>query len=70
MKKTIRIIDLLNKIANRNEVPLKIKWRNKIWKYYDKNQDYYDGNGNALFENMTIIRTLDFITDEVEILDK
>lgn len=64
----MKIIDILNNIANRDEVPLKVKWRNKIWEYYSRNQDYYDGNGNSLFENMAMVRTLDFITDEVEIL--
>ena len=65
----MKIIDILNDIANRKEVPLKIKWRDKIWKYYIRNQDYYASNGEALFENMAMIRTLDFITDEVEIIE-
>ena len=65
----MKIIDILNDIANRNEVPQKVKWRNKIWEYYSRNQDYYASNGESLFENMAMIRTLDFITDEVEIIE-
>ena len=65
----MKIIDILNDIANRNEVPLKVKWRNKIWEYNSRNQDYYASNGDALFESMAMIRIFDFITDEVEIIE-
>lgn len=64
----MEIIDILNKIYKREDVPKKIKWRDKEWEYNSRNQDYYDYNGHSLFENLSIIRTLDFITDEVEIL--
>ena len=33
--KTIKIIDLLNKIANGEEVPKKIKYENDIYKHID-----------------------------------
>lgn len=36
----MRIIDLLNKIANGEEVPKKIKYRNKIFIYDKDNQCY------------------------------
>ena len=66
----MKIIDILNDITNRDDVPLKIKWRNKEWEYDNRNQDYYDYNGHSLFENLSSIRTLDFISDEVEIIDE
>lgn len=65
----MKVIDLLNKIANREDVPFKVMWRDKEWKYNSRNQDYYDYNGNALFENLSIIRILDLLTDEIEIID-
>lgn len=65
----MQIIDIFNKIANRDDVPLKIKWRDKVWEYNDRNQDYYSGWGFSLFENLRDIRTLDFITDEVEVIE-
>lgn len=65
----MEIIDIFNKIYNREDIPKKIKWRGKEWEYNSRNQDYYDYNGHSLFENLSIIRTLDFITDEVEIIE-
>lgn len=37
----IKIIDLLNKIANKEEMPEKIKFNAVIWKYKKETQDYY-----------------------------
>ena len=36
----IKIIDLLNKIANKEQVPEKIKYENKIWEYDVYSNDY------------------------------
>ena len=44
--KTIKIIDLLNKIANGEEVPEKIKYRKKIFIYNKDNQCYIVENYN------------------------
>lgn len=73
MNKKIKVIDLLNKIANRETVPKKIKWRDKIWNYVEKEQDYinyWNNRGRYFMSNLNDIRTKDFITDEVEILDE
>lgn len=35
----IRIIDLLNKIANYEEIPIKIKFKDKTWEW---NSEFYD----------------------------
>lgn len=67
--KTIKIIELLTKIANGKEVPNKIKWRDDIWKYDDRIQDYTNEH-LMLFEQLKIIRTKEFLNDEVEILDE
>ena len=72
MKKTIKIIDLLVKIANGEEVPKKIKFRNALWIYSEENQDYleYNKDYSDLFGYAFCnLKTLDFINDEVEIID-
>ena len=65
MKKTIKIIDLLYKIANGEEVPKKIKYRNNIYEY--EGSDYFGNDIGYLFEryNLTAI-----LNDEVEILEE
>lgn len=68
MNKTIKIIDLLNKIANGKKLPKRIKWRDKIWDYIEKEQDYINHN-IYFFEGFTQIRTKDFVTDTVEIIE-
>lgn len=54
MKKTIKIIDLLNKIANGEEVPEKIKAFNKTFTYLYQSGDmtyFDDDNGDYLFSD-------------------
>ena len=72
--KKIRIIDLLNKIANGEEVPKKIIYRNNLFEYIRSLNDYqpddikkYHGNYllHYLFEE-----EVNFLNDEVEILDE
>ena len=59
-----KIIDLLNKIANGEEVPNKIKWEGQEWKYNPIND--YEGikYGGCLLNQLT----LDKLNEEVEIL--
>lgn len=67
----MKIIDLFNKIANGEDVPKKIRYRDKIWEYNIKNQDYCDKNNKMLFGYLfDYIRTSDFINDEVEIIEE
>ena len=64
----IKIIDLLVKIANGEQVPEKIKYNNKIWEYYVYANDY-KGEDIWLFEELfEYKRTIEFINDEVEII--
>lgn len=69
--KTIKIIDILCYISlgEYDKIPKKIKWRDGIWKYDDRMQDYTNGH-LMLFEQLKIIRTKEFLNDEVEILDE
>ena len=61
----IKIIDLLVKIANNEEVPKKIKWQGQIYEYSDDDKFYYQNGysmyrdfyteGNCLNEDVEII---------------
>lgn len=66
----MKIIDLLNKIANGEEVPNIIKYRNKIWEYEEASDDYKSGN-LYLFENLfDYTKTSGFINDYIEIIEE
>jgi len=69
MSKTIKIIDLLNKIANGEEFPKKVKFEDKIYTYYNemtdyKNEDYF------LFNMISDGCVKDFLNDKVEIIEE
>ena len=72
----MRVIDLLNKIANGEEVPEKIKYDTKEMKYDHNKQDYLgyysNGNGEWLFQYLfdRCRNTEHFINDEVEIIEE
>lgn len=73
--KTIKIIDLLNKIANEEEVPLEIKYYNKKYRYDSLSNDYEQiGGFNSLFKNLLILKhgfdLPKFLNYEVEILEE
>lgn len=68
--KTIKIIDLLNKIANGEEVPKKIKHH---WEYEYKfdelrNEYCYMDNKNRRFDEEWLVMSM--IKDEVEIIEE
>ena len=44
MNKEITIIELINKIANNEEMPKKIKYEDKIYIYSETSQDYLEIN--------------------------
>ena len=72
----MKVIDLLNKIANGEEVPKKIKYDTKEMEYDYNKQDYLgyysNGNGEWLFQYLfdKCRNTEHFINDEVEILEE
>lgn len=70
----MKIIDLLNKIANGEEVPKKIKWENIIYAYSEYDKDYLeypfsDEEYKGLFDMRNNILT-QFLNDEVEIIEE
>lgn len=70
--KTIKIIDLLNKIANGEEVPKKVSINGGIhgidvWEYEENSKDYISSSDVLLlYSGMTS----NHLNDEVEILDE
>ncbi len=69
----VKIIDLLNKIANGEEMPKKIRYRDKIWEFRQFRQDDvdYKNEDTYLFEYLfTYITTRHFINDEVEVIEE
>ena len=68
MKKTIKIIDLLNKIANGEEVPKKIKYNDDEYIHID-NYCYFCEETNEILSQNTYAE-FSRLNDEVEILDE
>ena len=73
MNKTIKIIDLLNKIAN-GEIPKEIKYNNYFLSWDDVDKDYYcEYYGNLftyLFSNVQTTVVLDYEIEIIEDNDK
>ena len=64
----MKIIDLLNKIANGEEIPKMIKYKSKTYSYDELERDYenYTSTNDWLFESYLITKILN---DEVEIIE-
>lgn len=60
----ILIIDLLNKSANGEEMPKKIKYKYQYWVYDLEYKDYTNIDGEWLFFNVALI-----LNDKVEIIE-
>ena len=62
----IRIIDLLNKIANGETPPKRFLWKDEVFTYSEEKIDYVDGEGDWLFLDYT---WQEMLNDEVEIIE-
>lgn len=72
MSKTIRVIDLLNKIANGEEVPYKVKYNGIIFTYNSSNKQglkYVDLNKENEVFYRYLTGVVNKLTDEVEIIE-
>lgn len=77
MNKKIKIIELLNKIAKGEEVPKKVKYGSRIYKFYKGENDYisYDDEETKwcgqtlLFNIMECHHITELLEAEVEILE-
>ena len=65
----MKVIDLLNKIANKERVPEEIEFNNKAYiKYNDGDYDfYYAGIGDLLMENLG---STDLLNEEVRVVEE
>ncbi len=62
----IKIIDLLNKIANDEEVPKKIMFAAWLYIYDEEEKTYYDEEDRTLWQSYNF----KILTDEVEIIEE
>lgn len=68
--KTIKIIDLLNKIANGKEVPYRIIYGKYVYVFNSEDGEFYSEVGEkALFEDLFSF-SINFLNDEVEIIEE
>ena len=65
----MKIIDLLNKIANGEEVPEKIKYDNDIYEYREENREGICYVEEDTYNNF-LIDYVDSLNDEIEILEE
>lgn len=65
----MKIIDLLNKIANGEEVPKKIAIDSTVYVYTKQNY-YEDYEGYSLFEDVSDSNIKEFLDEEVEIIEE
>lgn len=70
----LRIIDLMNKIANNEEIPKKIKYRDKIWEYtstiFGKGYQYYSIFHEEWRTLQNQVYLEECLNDEVEIIEE
>lgn len=65
----MKIVDLIIKIANGEEVPKKIIYNNVTLEYDEEKEDYYPYYASGLFEYL-FGSCLSFLNDEVEIIEE
>ena len=65
----MKIIELLNKIANDEELPEKILYSNKIW-YWDNIEDDYVEDNKRLFNYYLDECLISCLNDEIEIIEE
>ena len=63
----MKVIDLLNKIANREEVPKKIEYEGEIYEFNKNIHGYWGGKNKDCFRAMVNWR---YLNNEVEILEE
>ena len=67
----MKIIDLLNKIANGEEVPKKIKFEDETWVYKKKYKDFISFNRCLIADYMVNhYGIMEYLNDEVKIIEK
>ena len=68
----MRIIDLLNRLINNEQMPkgIELICDNTKYMYEEETSDYIDEKGNYLFEEIeNYMNTKTFLNEEIEILE-
>jgi hypothetical protein len=65
----MKIIDLLNKIANGEEVPRKVKYKTYYWEYKQGSKDYKDNEDDWVF-SCSNYNIPEMLNNEVEIIEE
>lgn len=67
----MRVIDLLNKIANGENLPKQIKYRGHVYIYYDGDGKYWNGDFNefSCFGRAYNLDNKSILNEEVEIIE-
>ena len=67
----MKVIELLNKIANGEEVPKKIEYNTLLWNYCNDVGDYSDTEWYLFKDIMTEVdNNVEFLNNEVEIIEE
>ena len=64
----MKVIDLLNKIANSEKLPKKIKYCYQVYKVADVGEDYYDYENNCWFFKDKF--DVSIINDEIDLIEE
>lgn len=66
----LTVIQLLNKIANNEEVPKKIKYNKKIYEYSQKDNRYHNVQGGLDLSSIFGDYNFNYLNDEIEIIEE
>lgn len=66
----MKVIDLLNKITNNEEVPKKIKYNKKIYEYSQKDNRYHNVQGGLDLSSIFGDYNFNYLNDEIEIIEE
>lgn len=67
----MKIIELLNKIADGEKVPKKIKFQNLIYEYQEDTQDYFNGKTSEyITEGFSTEDNRQFLNIEIEVIEE
>lgn len=65
----MKVIDLLNKIANGEEVPRKFKYENKTYIYDDDLREHFDDREFYCFNYTFDLTDYEVLNDEIELIE-
>lgn len=64
----MKVIDLLNMIANKEEIPKRIIYEDRVYHYDNQSFDYENDTLGYFFENIFVFVNADSLNEEVEVI--